>query len=110
MSKRSVVTLRAQPVKRVTAATGPATVYAETFTVQTAQRVELIDLTDRVMTLARAAGVREGIMTLASMHTTTAVFVNESQVALLADIQRFLEHLVRQDDQWLHNDPAHSDC
>jgi secondary thiamine-phosphate synthase enzyme len=110
MSKRSVVTMRERPVKRVTTATGPARVHAETFTVTTAQRVELIDLTDRVMALAREAGVREGIMTLASMHTTSAVFVNESQGALLADIQRFLEHLVRQDAAWLHNDPAYSDC
>ena len=110
MSRRSVVTSRDQPVKHVTTATGPAIVQAQTFTIQTSRRVELIDLTDRVMTIARATGVREGIVSLASLHTTLALFVNESQMALLADIQQFLERLVRQDGEWLHNDPAHSDC
>jgi len=110
MSKRSVVTSREQPVERVTTATGQATVHGQTFTIQTTQRVELIDLTERVMALTREAGVREGIVTVAAMHTTMALFVNESQLALLADIQRWLEHIVRQDAEWLHNNPAHSDC
>jgi len=110
MSKRSVVTSREQPVKRVTTATGQATVHAQTFTIQTSQRIELIDLTERVMVLTREAGVREGMVSVSSMHTTVALFVNESQVALLADIQQFLEHIVRQDADWLHNNPAHSDC
>ena len=104
------MTVREQPVKQATTATGQATVHGQTFTIQTTRRVELVDLTDRVMTLTRQAGVREGIVSVASLHTTLALFVNESQIALLADIQQFLDRLVPQDAAWLHNDPAHSDC
>jgi len=38
------------------------------------------------------------------------VLINESQSALMADIKRFLEQVVDRDADWLHNDPAHSDC
>jgi secondary thiamine-phosphate synthase enzyme len=44
------------------------------------------------------------------MHTTCAVFINESQKALHADILRVLEQVVDRDADWQHNDPEHSDC
>ena len=62
-------------------------------TVQTGARVELIDLTDRIAAV-RESGVREGIVSLWSLHTTFAVFMNEAQPALHADIKRLLETLV----------------
>ena len=44
------------------------------------------------------------------MHTTFAIFMNESQKALHADIKRLLETMVARDAGWMHNDPVHSDC
>jgi secondary thiamine-phosphate synthase enzyme len=44
------------------------------------------------------------------MHTTCAVFINEFQTALLTDIKAFLEKMVERDEEWLHNNPDHSDC
>ncbi len=29
---------------------------------------------------------------------------------MLADIKRFLEQIIARDGDWMHNDPAHSDC
>ena len=58
----------------------------------------------------RASGVREGIVSLWSMHTTCALFINEAQKALHADIKRVLEQVVDRDAEWMHNDPQHSDC
>jgi secondary thiamine-phosphate synthase enzyme len=69
-----------------------------------------MDLTDRVRELVRRVGVREGMVSVWSLHTTCAVFINEYQRALLADIKRFLEQVIAREDHWLHNDPAHSDC
>jgi secondary thiamine-phosphate synthase enzyme len=50
------------------------------------------------------------MVSLWSMHTTCAVLINEFQTALLSDIKRFLEQMVARDADWMHNDPAHSDC
>jgi len=85
-------------------------VRGETLTVQTENRVELTDVTDQIVALVRGSGVREGIVSLWSMHTTFAVFINESQQALHADIKRLLEMMVARDADWMHNDPDHSDC
>jgi secondary thiamine-phosphate synthase enzyme len=110
MSKSSTVTARAQPVPGATSISGSLRAHGEIFSVQTSERIEVVDLTDRVMTLVRPVGVTEGLVNLFSLHTTCSVFINEFQNALLADIKKFLEHVVARDAEWLHNDPAHSDC
>ena len=110
MSKRSTITVREQPVADVTSVSGALRVHAETFTIGSNERIELIDITEHVMPLVRAANIREGFLNLFSMHTTCAVFINEFQQALQADIKRFLEDVVARDQAWMHNDPAHSDC
>ena len=110
MSKRSVVTVREQPVADVTSQSGAVKLHSEMFTVETTQRMELVDLTEQAMALVHRLSVQEGIVHLFSMHTTCTVFINESQTALRADILKFLERVVPQDGKYLHNDPVHSDC
>ena len=111
MSKSSTVTVREKPVQDVASATaGGLIIHGETFVVQTDQRVEVIDLTNRVMEFVRRFDIREGLVSIWSMHTTCTLFINEFQTALLADIKRFLEQMVARDAEYLHNDPNHSDC
>ena len=111
MSKSSTVTVREKPVEQVASATvGGLTIHGETLVVQTQQRIDVVDLTKTVMEFVRKFNMREGFVSLWSMHTTCALFINEFQVALLADIKRFLEQMVARDGEWMHNDPEHSDC
>ena len=111
MSKSSTITVRDKPVERVASANaGGLTIHGETFVVQTDQRVEVIDLTGRVMEFVRRFNVSEGLVSLWSMHTTCTLFINEYQVALLTDIKRFLEQMVARDAEYMHNDPKLSDC
>ena len=111
MSKSSTVTVRETPVQEVATATiGGLTIHGETIIVSTDQRIELVDLTKTVMEFARKFNIREGLISLWSMHTTCTLFINEFQAALLTDIKRFLEQLVARDAEYMHNDPQHSDC
>ena len=111
MSKSSTATVREKPVDDVAAAkAGGLTIHGETIIVQTDQRIELVDLTNRVMEYVRRFNIREGLVSLWSMHTTCALFINEFQTALLADIKRFLEQIVARDAEWMHNNPQLSDC
>lgn len=111
MSKRSTVTLRERPVEHVASATaGGVVIHGENFVIETRERLEIVDLTDRVMEYVRPFAIREGQVSLWSMHTTCALFVNESQKALLGDIRQFLEELAPRDRAYRHNDPSHSDC
>jgi secondary thiamine-phosphate synthase enzyme len=93
-----------------TASVGGLTIHGETILIETDQRVELVDLTNRIMEFARRFHIREGLISLWSMHTTCAIFINEFQTALLSDIKAFLEKMVARDEEWLHNNPDHSDC
>ena len=52
---------------------------------------EFIDLTDRLERLVADAGVRYGILNVQTLHTTTAVVVNEHEPLLLTDFQALLE-------------------
>ena len=111
MSRSSVATVRETPVARATSASsGGFAVVAESIEVDTTDRVEMVDLTDTVMRFVRRSGIQEGTLSLWSMHTTCTVFINESQVALNADMKTFLEDLVARGKYYKHNDPAHSDC
>ena len=78
--------------------------------IETTKRVEIRDLTTLVQEMVRSAGVDAGLVTLSSMHTTTAIFVNEPQTALLDDIELLLERLAPRGEEWKHNDPRYSDC
>jgi secondary thiamine-phosphate synthase enzyme len=111
MSKSSTVTVRERPVEEVaTANIGGLTIHGETLVISTDQRVELVDVTNLVMEFVRRFNMREGLVSLWSMHTTCSLFINEFQTALLTDIKRFLEEMVARDAEWLHNNPDHSDC
>ncbi len=111
MSKSSTVTVREKPVQDVAFATvGGLTVHGETIVVSTDQRIELVDLTNKVMDFVRQFNIHEGLVSLWSMHTTCTLFINEFQTALLTDIKHFLEELVARDAEYMHNNPEHSDC
>jgi len=111
MSKSSTVTVREKPIEDVASATaGGLMIHGETIVISTDQRVELIDLTKQIMEFARKFNIKEGLVSLWSMHTTCTLFINEFQTALLTDIKRFLEQMVARDAEWLHNNPEHSDC
>ena len=109
MSKSSSLTVRGTPVQAASVS-GPLVVHADSLLVETDCRIQLVDITDVVMDLIRRSGVREGMASLWSMHTTCALIINEAQKALHADITRVLEQMIERDAEWMHNDPQHSDC
>jgi len=110
MSKSSTATIRKQPVSESASASGALRVHGETFVVATDEHTQILDLTERVIAIVRRLGVREGLVSVCSLHTTCTVFINEFQPALRSDMKAFLGHVVDGDATWLHNDPAHSDC
>jgi secondary thiamine-phosphate synthase enzyme len=87
-----------------------AGVHVHRLEIETDKRVEIRDLTAQVQAIVREAGIKAGLVTLSSLHTTTAVFVNEPQSALLADVEDLLERLAPRGEDWKHNDPRYSDC
>ncbi len=76
----------------------------------TNDRMQLLNITDRINEIVRKSGVQNGLVHLQSLHTTTAVFINEWQDALIDDVKNFFETTVDRDAYYRHNDPNFSDC
>jgi secondary thiamine-phosphate synthase enzyme len=110
VSKSSTISARQSPPRDGRSGGGACSIHAETITIETADRVELVDLTERIAALVHGSGIADGLASVWSMHTTCAVFINENQAALHADIKQFLETTVARHSAWMHNDPEHSDC
>jgi len=95
------------PEQRPTAA---LQLYLETILYKTRERLELINITRDLNEVVRKHGLKAGFIIVQSLHTTTAVFINEFQQALVDDMKSFLERLVGRLDYWRHNDPRLSEC
>lgn len=65
----------------------------ETFAVRTEQRLDVVDITDRV-SRAVPEDVESGLCTVFVTHTTAGVCLNEAESRLLGDIESFLAELV----------------
>ena len=76
----------------------------------TSERMQLLNITDRINEIVRKSGIRDGLVHLQSLHTTSAVFINEWQDALRHDVKAFFEQVVLREQYYRHNDPQHSDC
>jgi secondary thiamine-phosphate synthase enzyme len=85
-------------------------VKSHTLKLLTDKKVELYNITQKVKDFVKTASVRDGFLLITSFHTTTALFVNEVQSALLEDIKTILHDWVREDKPWKHNSPEFSDC
>ena len=62
--------------------------------VQTPSSTALTDITDRVRQAVQSSGCKEGLATIYSPHTTTAVIINEHEPRLVEDILKTYKKLV----------------
>jgi secondary thiamine-phosphate synthase enzyme len=65
--------------------------HTEYLTFHTKQRRELVHLTPTLSAILARSGIAEGLMLVSAMHITAAVFVNDDESGLHADIWEWLE-------------------
>ena len=71
---------------------------------QTGECLEFIDLTSDIASIVRNSGIRYGMVNVQTMHTTTALIVNENEPLLIEDLKRLLDQHVPRDGEYDHND------
>lgn len=59
----------------------------------TKNRREYINITDEIAQAVADSNVKEGMVLVSAMHITAAVYVNDAEDGLIADIDEWLEHL-----------------
>jgi secondary thiamine-phosphate synthase enzyme len=65
---------------------------------------QFIDVTEAVAEEVRRSRVRQGLVCVQTLHTTTAVVVNENEPGLLQDMAEVLERLVPTGRGYRHDD------
>ncbi|MFQ5724585.1 MAG: secondary thiamine-phosphate synthase enzyme YjbQ [Terriglobia bacterium] len=77
--------------------------HTEYLTFHTNKHREYIHLTPQVEAAVEKSGVREGMVLVSAMHITAAVFVNDHEEGLLADIDEWLEKLAPYRKNYRHH-------
>ncbi|NOZ77170.1 MAG: YjbQ family protein [Euryarchaeota archaeon] len=75
----------------------------KTLTVKSRKATEFIDITREVEGAVAESGVREGVVTVYTPHTTTAILINENDPRLLSDYEKILEKLVPKGAGYAHD-------
>ena len=76
-----------------------------TITIESKQRVELIDITDQLRSSIRSSGIAEGLAVVYTPHTTAAVTINENaDPDVVRDLVATLNKLVPFDDNYRHSE------
>jgi len=71
--------------------------------VKSQQSTELIRITDQVRRAVEMSGLKNGIINVFTLHTTTAITINENDPKLEEDIARFMVKAVPEDDSYGHH-------
>jgi len=71
--------------------------------VKSRQSTELIRITDQVRRAVEMSGLKNGMINIFTLHTTTAITINENDPKLEEDIARFMVKAVPEDDSYGHH-------
>src|SRR6202050_2524592 len=97
-SKIQVLEVGSAPAE--TSSTGGYKVFNRIVDWITSERMQLLNITERINEIVRKSGIRDGLVHLQSLHTTSGVFLNEWQDALLHDVKSFLDQVVSREEGW----------
>jgi secondary thiamine-phosphate synthase enzyme len=72
--------------------------------VATREPFEVVDVTPALARAVTGLGLREGVLTVHTRHTTTGLLINEHEPLLVSDFQSMFERLVPEDGPFAHDD------
>ena len=75
-------------------------------TFHTEKRFKLMNITQEIEKIVHESAVDEGICLVNSMHITSSIFINDDEIGLIQDFEKWLENLAPHapTEQYLHND------
>lgn len=80
----------------------------DTFSLNTAKKIEFIDITDQVNQVLSKNKVKNGVCTVFVKHTTAAILVGEAEDNLLSDFEKLINLVPKTGFAHGHGDPGHT--
>ena len=78
--------------------------YKTIIKVNSATAPEFIDITDDVVGTVERSKIHDGLVTIFTRHTTTAIIIQENEPLLLEDFKEFLDGIAPRQGNYRHND------
>lgn len=69
----------------------------------TSRQIEIVDITDGIERYVNDCGREKGVCLVYSLHTTTALIINEADEALLNDILKLMQRIAPQAAGYQHD-------
>ncbi len=66
--------------------------------------LEFEDITDEVHKFVKESGIKNGMINIQTLHTTTAIIVNENEPLLIEDMKNNFREIAKKDIYYGHND------
>lgn len=70
---------------------------------ETKEAYQFIDVTDEVVSFAEESGIKNGLVNIQIMHTSSALILNENEPLLLQDIKEKLDKIAPIKDDYNHD-------
>ena len=72
--------------------------------IKTNDRIEIIDITDRIENIVKESSYSKGILLLYVEHTTSAITINEYEPNLVDDLKKIIIDIFKPGGNWHHNE------
>ncbi|MCY1152976.1 MAG: secondary thiamine-phosphate synthase enzyme YjbQ [Sphaerochaetaceae bacterium] len=76
--------------------------FVDQIELETKKYVDFYIITKEIEKIVSKSQIKNGVVTVITKHTTTAITVNEALECLQSDIEIFLSNLVREDSSYSH--------
>lgn len=68
-------------------------IHNDYMTIQTKEKREFLNITPNIKAAVEKSGIRDGIILVSSLHSNSALFVNDEEAGLLQDITEWADRL-----------------
>jgi len=77
--------------------------YRDFIHITTKQREQTLNITPQVRKICKVSGIKEGMTIVFSHHTSSAVYINDSDTGITSDFLKVLEKLVPASNNYIHD-------
>lgn len=77
--------------------------YRKVIEIITDKQEEVVDITERLVEILKESGIKEGFCLIFSLHTSSGVYISDSDYNLTYDLLNILNDLLPEHKEYLHN-------
>ena len=77
--------------------------YTKYLAIRTEQRIDFVNITNKIQQVIEESKIKEGIVLINSMHITASVFINDAESGLIQDFKEWLEKLAPKKFNYHHH-------